>query len=80
MSFLIQEVCLVSNISFSSCSPATHSALSVLLRELKARSLSSLTNIEAWMDVFTREFTKLMVIRLMKLMIKMLTWKWLRFG
>ena len=41
-------------------SPATDSALSVLLRELKARSLSSLTNIEAWMDVFTREFTKLM--------------------
>ena len=55
------------------CSPATDSALSILLRELKARSLSSLTNIEAWMDVFTREFTKLMVIGMMQLMIKMMT-------
>ena len=48
-------------------SPATDSALSILLRELKARSLSSLTNIEAWMDVFTREFTKLMVIGMMQI-------------
>ena len=70
---IVQEYDYFSHSPSLPCSPATHSALSVLLRELKARSLSSLTNIEAWMDVFTREFTKLMVIGLMELMMKMMT-------